>query len=168
VRGRHAPPAADEVEGWVNLNSFLARIWKAFDRTTTAPLRLDFYASLALRSALEGISSFSGGRRREGDRKTDGALDCDMAVAAEWIEHAGSAIYAAGYGKDGGEPADERVISAGGLYHGPQGLCEEHWEFWKMRFGEISTEDGVSEDSKALALNSKLTMESLETIVNGY
>lgn len=162
MQGRDATPTADEITGWLNLNSFLSRLWKSVGSVPDPEIQFEFYACVALRSALEGYSSFRGSARREEDRKADGALDCDVAVAAEWIDQAGPLIYAASFGQDGNGRESELVTAPGALYHGPEGLCGEHWEFWKKRFGELSTQDGVSEKSKSLALKAKLAMESIE------
>ena len=162
MQGKSVAPTADAVAQWLNLNSFIARLWTSVGSGTDATIEFEFYAGVALRSALEGYSDFTGTARREEDRKNDGALDCDVAVAAEWIDQAGSVIYAASHGKDGGEPAPEDKACPGTLYHGPQNFCDERWQFWKKRFGEISTEEGVSEKSKSRALEAKLAMEKIE------
>lgn len=164
VQGQ-AKPTSTEIARWLNLNSFLASLWHVTRERQSPPYpdeeTFTFYATVALRSALEGFSSFTGVPRREEDRKTDGALDCDMAVAAEWIEKACKEIFEhCPEDRSSGEPASDLLRASGGLYMGHQGIDHAHFVYWASRFREFGlVTPGVSEKSKALALKSYTTMK---------
>ena len=84
-------------------------------------------------------------------------LDCDIAVAAEWIEHSGTFLFSELTDEEGDE--EDRSTAAGSLYQGKDGLCPERWQFWKLRFGEISKQ--VGGDSQRTAVETKDKMEAI-------
>ncbi|KAF4631142.1 hypothetical protein G7Y89_g6991 [Cudoniella acicularis] len=114
-REDRSPPTTEEIAGWYGKNAFLARLWKAVGNSPIPGLDFWKYMGWSLRSTLEG------GPRREEDRKTDGALDADMEIAATIIEEVGALIYKACHGKDGGSLVAERELKGGWLYAGLKG-----------------------------------------------
>ncbi len=86
-------------------------------------------------------------------------MNCDVAVATEWILQGGEKLFGLQTEEDLDED-DARVLGAGTLYHGKSGLCRARWDFWKMRFSEVSTQ--VDEDIGARALRAVQKMKKIE------
>ncbi|KAF9888622.1 hypothetical protein FE257_008554 [Aspergillus nanangensis] len=134
----HTTPSEKPIEEWINLNSFAARL---LARDYASWIQFPVWA---LRSALEEESSGA-------------ELDCNATVAAEWILQSAVQIYEK-IATSPGEKED-RAMSVGPLYKGPQGVCPERWNFWKKRFGEIAGGQGVAGDK---AVKAREVMERVE------
>ena len=76
---------------------------------------------------------------------------CDIMTATEWIFQAGEALFKR-LKEDAFTEDEVRVTRNGTLYHGKPGLCLERWEFWALRFSEVSEElDGVFKERAIFA-----------------
>ncbi|KAH8684502.1 hypothetical protein BGZ60DRAFT_397692 [Tricladium varicosporioides] len=159
-------PTEKEISGWILLNSIIASVWGAVGNVHQTLTLFHRMAILELRQALEGRQTWLEPSRSE-EHKVNGVMDMELAVVAEWMEHAGSLIYGAcceGDGADIGEPRSfgSNHYASGELYTGTPGLCLERWAFWEKRFGDICTEEGVSDTSRALAFKSILNMKQVK------
>jgi Protein of unknown function (DUF3632) len=86
-------------------------------------------------------------------------MNCDVAVAAEWILHASQNLFRRLSEEDLSE-RDARGTQAGTLYQGKAGVCRARWEFWKMRLDEVSSR--VDEDVGERALRAAQEMGRIE------
>lgn len=144
-------PTAEDFETWLNLNSFAARVlardlvlWKQF------PV-------WQLREALEN----------DIDPKSEVFKNC-LAVAAEWIKQSGSFIWERWVADfEDSDYKEDSQVGPQPLYTGRTGLCPERWNFWKHRFGEISKLEGLDDARRAVAVEAKKRMESIEDAVSG-
>ncbi|KAK4977511.1 hypothetical protein LTR66_003915 [Elasticomyces elasticus] len=136
---RNAQPTAEAAQQWISLSSFAARLLNHEMVSWTS------FAVWQLREALEEPS-------------TGPKLQCDIAAAAEWIVHSGVLLYSS-RSNDEVDPKD-RSVMAGSIYKGKWSLCPERWEFWKLRFGEISNE--VGGDTKKTAVKAMHKMTAIE------
>jgi hypothetical protein len=97
----------------------------------------------ALRDALEEEASGS-------------KLDCNVAVAREWLNHGGPVLRRQVTVADDKE---ERMMAGGPLYQGPAKLCPERWRFWKERLSKICDQGG---DVGQVASAAKEAMDRVE------
>ena len=133
-------PDNDSVQKWINLTSFAARLLdKGFAQWTN-------FAIWALRAALEQPTS------------AGPIMNCDVTTATEWIFQGGEALFKL-LKEDGLTEDEARSTRNGILYDGMPGLCRERWDFWKLRFSEVSEElDG---DIRERAICAAETMEEI-------
>lgn len=129
--------AEEKIKEWINLNSFVARLLSI----SLAPWTV--LGVWALRDALEEESS---GRK----------VECDIAVAKEWLQHGGPVLRQQTLAA---ENKEERIMAGGTLYQGPAKLCPERWNFWKERLSQISDQGG---DVGKVASTTKTAMDQLE------
>ncbi|KAJ5090626.1 hypothetical protein N7532_009310 [Penicillium argentinense] len=132
------PISTDDAQKWRNVTSFLARCWGAefFNASRQAVLLL----CAALEEPVEDTS----------------ALQQILPVACEWIEHSQAAFTRI---IESGADEEGHHKRTGTLYEGPNKLCQERWQFWKGRFGELA---GQAEgEAKDLALSCVLKMSSI-------
>jgi hypothetical protein len=101
------------------------------------------FAVWALRDALEEEASGS-------------KLDCNVAVAREWLNHGGPVLRRQVTVADDKE---ERMMAGGPLYQGPAKLCPERWRFWKERLSKICDQGG---DVGQVASAAKEAMDRVE------
>lgn len=118
----------------------------------------DRYCIWALADALEGRYDSGKGRLRQilTDPTADPEVDIHVAIAAEWIAHAGHVIYRKG-------------PTVGGDYHGPlvkgpgkTAFSPQRWKLWKDRLVEFSECDKLSEVTRKIARDAVLKMEEIE------
>lgn len=90
----------------------------------------------------------------EEDIQDQDILAFKLAVAGEWIIHAGQAIYI----HITMEPTKEenKVLKPGPLYEGKSKLDLERWEFWKKRLTEISKVASGESATRSAALVEKI------------
>lgn len=116
---------------WVNLNSFVARLF-------AAQLGFGHFGIPELRVALED----------EHRAATDTSLiDCKVRVACEWILRAGRQLLRESLlnSKPAVPPSPHNAADpycCGPLFHGPRGLSIERWGFWKRRLGKLRQDVG--------------------------
>lgn len=114
-------PDDQSVQKWINLTTFAARLLdKGFAQWTN-------FAVWALRAALEQPTS------------AGPIMNCDVTTATEWIFQSGEALFKR-LNENTLTEAEARSMRNGILYHGKSGLCGERWDFWKLRFSEVSEE----------------------------
>lgn len=89
-------------------------------------------------------------------------MNCDVAVAAEWILQGGEALHR-GISEEVTED-EARSTKPGILYPGKAGLCRERWEFWKARFLEVSKQ--VDENIGKRAVCAAEKMKEIEAVRN--
>lgn len=131
----------EAAQKWINLNSFAARL---------------------LNSGLGKWTNFGIWELREGLEEPSQAkpvVNCRVAVAAEWILRAGEGLFAQLSEKDLSDD-DARITQGGTLYDGKAGLCRARWEFWKMRFAEVSKQ--VDKDVAERAISAAEKMAEIE------
>ncbi|KAL1962970.1 hypothetical protein VTN77DRAFT_8816 [Rasamsonia byssochlamydoides] len=118
----------------------------------------DRYCIWALADALEGRYDSGKGRLRKilTDPTADPEVDIHVAIAAEWIFHAGHVFYRKG-------------PFVGGDYHGPlvkgpgkTAFSPQRWKLWKDRLVEFSQCEQLSEGTRKIARDAVLKMEEIE------
>ena len=139
-------PSEDSIRRWFNFNSFAARL---------------FHKELAFWNSNWPFTELVFGL--EHSDRAQMLAECDLIVAAEWIIQSGDVFFAVSTGhnchKDC-EPFDQPRPERGILYTGKgEGFCKERWDFWKMRFGELSEQVGQEAGQRA-----KLAMERMNEI----
>jgi hypothetical protein len=86
--------------------------------------------------------------------------DQTLRAAALWIEFCGEHLHLL----DQIWEPDRRkgdVARGGPLYDGPTGFCKERWELWRERFGVLSGEDGLAEETRRMVGDAKRRMDTL-------
>lgn len=130
-------PDDESVQKWINLTTFAARLFdKGFAQWTN-------FAIWALRAALEQPTS--AGR----------TMNCDVMTATEWIFQGGEALFKR-LNEDALTEDETRSMRNGVLYRGKSGLCRERWEFWKLRFFEVSEELNGNIRERAISAAEKM------------
>lgn len=85
------------------------------------------------------------------------AMNCNISAATEWIFQGGVEFFRQ-LTEDVSED-NTRMTEAGSLYQGKAGLCRARWDFWEMRFSEVSKQ--VDEDVGEQALRAAQEMRRL-------
>lgn len=132
---------------WVNLNSFVARL---FGSGVFIANRFPIWQ---LRQGLEDDLA-----EAKGDCSPAEAVDNRVAVASEWLTHAGPALVNQSLLES--QDLDEglqKSYRAGALFTGHPGFNIERWGFWKRRLGELRPTVG-----KEVALSVDRAIESME------
>lgn len=134
---------------YVNLNKFTARLMA----TEEPVFNYSWFALITLRTALETPPN----ELPETDPR-----DAYVQAAAVWIETIGIDIY-----EWDEEFAHGRLVGAPGrggpLWKGKHGFCEQRWQLWRERFGELaSLDDKLGEEAKTLAREAELIMRDIE------
>lgn len=121
---------------------------------------LKIYGLWTLRDALESESS-------DGPSSYDlQFLDVVVPAAAQWMLHAGKAIF------NCGDVVQEDVIqpshgldslAAVGLWKGKPGFCKERWTLWKKRFEWVNSVEELNVVSREVARQAKKAMEEIES-----
>ncbi|KAE8154851.1 hypothetical protein BDV25DRAFT_82920 [Aspergillus avenaceus] len=130
-------PSPSEVNEWVSLNSFTARL--------LALGGVPWY-NFAIWSLREGLE----------EECPETAVDCHLAVAREWFRHSGPVLRQQA---TVAETKEERMLAGGSLYQGPAKLCPERWTFWKERLDQIGRQEGNAGKD---AVNVKEIMDQVE------
>ncbi|KAJ6166964.1 hypothetical protein N7470_002411 [Penicillium chermesinum] len=135
----HGAPDPDAAEKWINLNSFAARL------RSLGYTHWHNFPVWELRAALEE------------EIQDQDVLAFRLAVAEQWIVHAGQAIYI----HVTMEPAEEesRTMKPGPLYEGKAKLDLERWGFWKNRLAELG-----KQSSGSIATQSTSLLDSFDDI----
>jgi hypothetical protein len=104
-------------------------------------------------------------------------LDGYVPAAAQWIFHAGRAIFCsttaatrAATFNSGGEDADEGEEGAadgGTLWQGGAGFTRDRWAFWKQRFAWVHTCQELDQSTRDVAHAAAATMERIEKEAEG-
>ncbi|KAI4597743.1 hypothetical protein KJ359_004018 [Pestalotiopsis sp. 9143b] len=134
---KHAEGAGEILSGWVNLNSFWARLG-GLDSLNTIDITI-----WTLRQTLEEDHD-------EDATKFPSLFDCKVLAAAQYIEHSRRKLKQ--IIEDGWKPQDSeaQMFRGGPLFDGPTGLTKERWQFWASRFKHVA-EKASSEDAKSAA-----------------
>ena len=127
---------------WINLNSFVARIW------SVDLLNATDFAVWTLRYCFEtpctGPAAFQ---------------ECRLVAAAQYIEHCSPQLYK--LMKHGQPSASEQGVLRSPLFRAEQVLCLERWSHWKFGFGAFA-EGAFSDISKAQATDAVRIMERVQ------
>ncbi|KAK0639676.1 hypothetical protein B0T16DRAFT_423561 [Cercophora newfieldiana] len=138
---------------WLNLNSFVARL---FGSGVFKSYRFPIWQ---LRQGLEDDLS----EEAKGDCTPAEAVDNRVAVASEWLIHAGPALLKLSLLEDQElDDALRRSYRPGVLFSGNPGFNLERWGFWKRRLGELRSEVGeevVLSVDKAVEIMNKSAAE---------
>lgn len=130
------------IKSWTNLNSFAARVLGA------EITDWDNFAIWGLREALETPP------------QNDLARDAHLAVAYEWIAHAGKQLHEKSKSPQTLDEPSKRALKPGKLFEsGESGLSVKRWDFWRERLEALSKEAG-SEEAKTKAQKAAEIMKS--------
>ena len=136
-----------EIARWINANELIARLEATGIRDNK------IFALWTFREALETPI----------DQAVSWRDDHEAAIpaAAIWIKILGLQIYRwtelFPHGGRHGAPG-----SGGPLWHGKHGFCEERWDLWRRRFGELSRDSRLSDELREVAAQSDKNMAAIE------
>jgi hypothetical protein len=84
--------------------------------------------------------------------------NCTISPAAsQWIIRSGMQLY-----MELKRPYTDLTLKSKPLYGGEAGLCQQHWEFWKLRFSEVK--DEVNEKVAEMAQQAVGEMKRIEKL----
>jgi len=138
---------------FVNANKFAARLMA----TGEPVFAFSFFALVTMRTALEIPVA---------QLRSDQPLDAFLPAAAAWIALLGSEIY--GWDEEFEQGPLVGAKGRGGplWQEGKHGFCEERWNLWRERFGELAEmENAISEEVKGLARQAEERMSQIESKV---
>ncbi|MCJ1377629.1 hypothetical protein MMC17_000724 [Xylographa soralifera] len=131
----------EESQKWINFSAFSARV------ATAKLTELDtVWGFFAIRDALEV------------EDQSPQLLNTDACAAAQWILHAGKAIYQT-------KNTDVSYWDIGqktALWKGGPGFSSQRWAFWKERLHRVEQLKGSSEETKALVRKATNAMDAIE------
>ncbi|KAF7177977.1 hypothetical protein CNMCM7691_006617 [Aspergillus felis] len=127
---------------WINLQAFTARLMSKCDPS------ISLLGVWSLRSGLE-------------EELSDTELKGEGAAAAMWMVYGGEILFSQ-LANGVQDEERERLMKPGTLYSGQGQLCLERWQFWKQRFGEISEQIQVDDETKWVIQLAKEKMERIE------
>lgn len=117
---------------------------------------LKIYGLWTLRVALENGSS-------NGPSSDDlQLLDFVVPAAAQWILHAGKAIFNCGDVVQEDEIQGNDLATVG-LWKGKHGFCKERWTLWKKRFELAHSVEELNAVSREVARQATKAMEEIES-----
>lgn len=135
-------------KAWTNVNALGAKL-----HARTSIRGLDFKGLYALLEALE-------------EERTPKELDDIVPAAACWILSAGKKIRENDERHTASIAGDDILKrspgSRGKLYCGARGFSNERWAFWKTRFGMLSREPTLNEETRLYAMQAMNEMMSVE------
>lgn len=147
-----SPPPNDRQEAilsYVNLNKFTALLMA----TEEPVFNYSWFALITLRTALETPPN---------ELPETDPLDAYVQAAAVWMETIGIEIYEWDEEYEHG-PLVGAPGRGGPLWKGKHGFCEQRWQFWRERFGELaSLDDKLGEEAKTAAREAELIMRDIE------
>ncbi|EAW17801.1 DUF3632 domain-containing protein [Aspergillus fischeri NRRL 181] len=138
----YTKPNDQEITEWINLQAFTARLMSKCDPS------LSLLGVWSLRSGLE--EELSG-------KEVDG----EAAAAAMWMVYGGANLFSQ-LADAVPDEEKERLMRPGRLYSGQGQLSPERWQFWKQRFGEMSEQIQVNDETKGVIRLAREKMERVE------
>lgn len=134
------------IKSWITLNSFAARLLGSSTATWSN------FAIWALRSALE----------HEPDSSSSATQSTHIAIAHEWIAHAGELLYKTS--REGQElsKVDQRALAAGKLFGGEPGLNGKRWTFWREKLERLAQDGSGNAETKDKARKVAEEMKTIE------
>ncbi|EAL91609.1 hypothetical protein KXW98_007937 [Aspergillus fumigatus] len=129
-----------EITEWINLQAFTARLCKS-DRSLS----------------LLGVWSLRSGLERE---LSDEELDGEVAAAAMWMVYGGENLFSQ-LTHEVPDQETERMMRPGPLFSGLGQLSPERWQFWKLRFEDLSEQIQVTDETKQVI---RLAREKMERV----
>ena len=144
---------------WLNINAFAARITAG-----SCAAEFSLFGLWSLREALEEepLQDDAWSRWAEADPdKILSKLDGSVPTAAQWIFHAGRALFTC---EDQIEPSPNRgnPMKGGALWGGKSGFCRERWDLWKKRFEWVQGVTTLEASTKEAAKKAVEAMEQIE------
>ena len=138
----YTKPDDQEVTEWINLQAFTARLMSKCDPS------LSLLGVWSLRSGLE-------------EELSDKELEGEVAAAAMWMVYGSENLFS--QLADAVEDEEkERLMKPGTLYSGQGQLSPERWQFWKQRFGEMSQQIQVNDETTGVIRLAREKMERVE------
>nr|POF02123.1 hypothetical protein CFP56_69038 [Quercus suber] len=145
-------PRAEAMTEFTNFHRFLAMLMA----TEEPVFNYSWFALVALRSALETpvgtLYSFPADKAEPWIR-----------AASAWIEIMGFEIF--GWDENFATGAARGAPGSGGpLWNGKHGFCMDRWGFWRQRFVEIATMEGVfDEQTRKAAEEAEIMMSEIQS-----
>ncbi len=93
---------------------------------------------------------------------TPQSADADAAAAAQWILHAGQALFRFVQVPGLINPGHFEVTDHGLLYEGEKGNSLQRWRFWKAGFVCLAANSGANAEARRLADSAARLMDALE------
>lgn len=135
-----------EVRAFTNFNYFVARL------TDEGLFTASHFIIWAMREALE---------------KTPESLpwwyDTHVPAAAVWALVLGKKLYEREEDLTPANPNQGNPARGGDLWTGGPVFSKERWAFWKKRFGDVTGQEGISEEAKNFAKQAVEAMEKAES-----
>lgn len=140
-----------EIEAWANINHFFALV------TAQGLEDLSIFAIWAMREALE--------TPQEDDDGATAAqkLDAYIPAATAWVIGTGENLFKKQKDLTPTDPKQGNPARGGKLWEGKAEFSKDRWEFWKNRFYEISSFEGLKEKTRDIAKDAVQGMERAET-----
>jgi len=148
---------------WLNLNSFVARLLGSRE--------VFFASSFAIWQLRKGLEEYLAEDLRSDFQSPVPAVDSKVAVACEWLIHAGPTILEESLLESQGLLAlDEdrrKSLRAGPVFSGHPGFNIERWGFWKRRLWKLR---GVVSEDVVISVDRAVEVmeESAMLVVEGF
>ena len=132
----------EEGQKWINFSAFSARL------VTAKLAALDtVWGFFAIRDALEV------------EDQSPQLLNTDACAAAQWILHAGKAIYQI----KNSDMSSWNIGEKTALWTGGPGFSRQRWALWKERLHRVEQLKTSSEEAKVLVRKAMKAMDAIET-----
>jgi hypothetical protein len=92
---------------------------------------------------------------------SDEEVHGEAAAAAMWMVYGGENLFSQ-LAHAVEDEDKERLMRPGTLYSGQGQLSRERWQFWKQRFGEMSEQVQVNDETKGVIRLAREKMERVE------
>lgn len=136
-----------EINAWANLNYFLARV------TAAEISDMSLYAIFMMREALE----------QKSEDVSPSHYDAHVPAAAMWVFGLDRKLYEREEDMSPKTPNQGNPARGGALWTGGSEFSKARWTFWKKRFGEVSEDNEVSNETRSVAKEAAEAMRHVET-----
>jgi hypothetical protein len=149
--------SSPEISAWANINYFYAEL------TRKEMVNLWIYAVWAMRAALEKVPTDDDGSGGNQPATAAQKMDALVPAAAAWVFGLGKKLFEKEEDLTPKSKLHGNPGRGGELWNGPAEFSKKRWALWKKRFGEIATNQELSEDTRGVAKEAVAAMEKAES-----